>query len=80
MKVNNEDINFGVDNGLHKMLISESTYQEKLSTCELTKIAVRTYTNVLRNYTYCNCTIQRKHVYKFPFICYCWRQCESTLS
>ena len=35
MKVNNQDIKFGVDNGLHKMLISESTYQEKLSTYKL---------------------------------------------
>ena len=47
MKVNNKNINFEVDTGLGKTLISETTYQEKLSNYKFTntKIAIKTYAN-----------------------------------
>ena len=47
MKVNNKNINFEVDTGSGITLISETTYQEKLSNYKLTntKIAVETYAN-----------------------------------
>ena len=47
MKVNNKNINFEVDTGSGITLISETTYQEKLSNYKLTntKIAIETYAN-----------------------------------
>ena len=47
IKVNNQNINFEVDTASGKMLISETTYQEKLSNYKLinTKIAIKTYAN-----------------------------------
>ena len=47
MKVNNKKINLEVDTGLEITLISETTYQEKLSNYNLTntKIAIKTYAN-----------------------------------
>ena len=47
MKVSNKNINFEVDTGSGLTLISETTYQEKLSNYKLTntKIAVETYAN-----------------------------------
>ena len=47
MKVNNKKINLEVDTGLGITLISETTYQEKLSNYSLTntKIAIKTYAN-----------------------------------
>ena len=47
MKVNNKNINFEVDTGLGITLISETTYQEKLSNYKFTntKIAIKTYAN-----------------------------------
>ena len=69
MKVNNQNINFEVDTG-SGMLISETTFQEKLSNYELknAKNAVKTYANE-------NLNVLGKPnvtpVYKFPFIYYC---------
>ena len=47
MKINNQDTNFEVGNGSGIMLISETTYQEKLSNYNLknTKIAIKPYVN-----------------------------------
>ena len=47
MKVNNQNINFEVDTGSGITLLSETTYQEKLSNYNLTntKIAIKTYAN-----------------------------------
>ena len=47
MKVNNKNTNFEVDTGSGITLISETTYQEKLSTYKLTntKIAIKAYAN-----------------------------------
>ena len=47
MKINNQNINFKVDTGSGITLISETTYQEKLSNYNLTntKIAIKTYAN-----------------------------------
>ena len=89
MKVKNENNNFKVDTG--SGLISETTYQEKLLNYKLknTKIAVKTYANESIN------VLQKLSItvyYKenmftnftlhaiFPFICNCWRRCESSWS
>ena len=47
MKVINQNINFEVDTGSNIMLMSETTYQEKLSNYSLThtKIAIKTCAN-----------------------------------
>ena len=80
MKVNTQNINFEVDTGLGITLIFETTNQEKLSNYESTntKISIKTYENENLNVLgKLNITlqVQRKHVYKFPLICYCWKRC-----